>query len=572
MKNEVSDDKIIAELKALKASLAAASAELTETRYKLADAEDALEAIRSGEVDALVVKSDNGHQLYTLKSSDLAYRVFIEQMITGAVTLDENGNILYCNSRFADFVGVAMQKVTGQSICGFVDTAEEEECLTMVRNAWHQHGLKQEFHLLSPAGEKLPVLFSMQVLELQEGRFLSVIVTDLTEQKMHQQELEAKNIELLEAQNISRELNATLERTIIDRTRELYDNQEQLARILETMAEGVAITDKSGRLTYANPLAQRILGISEAAARTDAYLDPHWPILRVDGTHLSPEDHPMTLAMKKGNPVYDFEVAIQPPEKDRFYISINAAPIRDEQGNITGGVATFMDVTHRRKTMQQKDDFISVASHELRTPITTLKASIQLLSRVGREGDPAIFEKLISQSNKSLNKVSVLIKDLLNATKISEGQLELRKSRFLLKALIDDCCPHVRASGVYNIIYDGPADLQIEGDYDKLDQVVVNFVNNAVKYAPDSKEVFIKAAVENGFVKVSVVDKGPGIPPDKIGDLFQRYQRADHDGKNLSGLGLGLYISSQIIRRHGGSIGVNSTVGKGSSFWFTVPL
>ncbi|WP_457130173.1 sensor histidine kinase [Mucilaginibacter sp. HD30] len=222
--------------------------------------------------------------------------------------------------------------------------------------------------------------------------------------------------------------------------------------------------------------------------------------------------------------------------------------------------------------LQQKDDFISVASHELRTPVTALKASLQLLERMDKNVKPEQYERLVGQANRSLNKLSELINSLLNSNRISQGRFPIHKTQFLLVDLINGCCDHVRAAGTHDIIFKGDNTLQVLADEQLVDQVIVNMVNNAVKYAPRSREILIEVKKLNDRIKISVSDSGPGIPPDKIEHLFERYYQAEGGGRQFSGLGLGLYISAEIIRKHGGEIGVDSEVGKGSTFWFTLPV
>ncbi|WP_214073037.1 ATP-binding protein [Mucilaginibacter sp. dw_454] len=553
----------------LEAELNELRAAYREMGYQLEDANDLIEAIRTGAVDALVVKAEDGHQLYTLRTSDHAYRIFIEQMTTGAVTINRQGAVLYSNSRFADMVGLPLEKVTGKLFCNFVSTESHDQCVQLINSAWTE-SRKQELYL--SGNTSLPVLLSLQTLQLEDGLAMSVIVTDLSAQKAQQKMLEEKNQALEQAQRKADELNSNLEQTVSERTKDLYANQQRLTRILETMAEGVCIIDTAGALTYANPMAQKILGLSLNRIKAHTYNDPQWDNLRLDGTPLPANEHPMAVMMTTGQALYDQEIGIQPPNRERFYISINAAPVRDENGNIVAGIGTFMDVTHRRKATQQKDEFISVASHELKTPITSLKASLQLLDRMKNQPSPAMLVKLVDQSNRSLNKVSTLIEYLLNATKVTEGQLQLNKKIFPLKELIDDCCNDIRTEGGYELISEGETGLQVNADPDKCDQVLVNLVNNAVKYAFNSKVISIKVERAERFAKVMVIDQGPGVPPDKLPHLFERYYRADDSSQQYSGLGLGLYICAEIVKKHGGQIGVDSKLGEGSSFWFTLPL
>ncbi|WP_121809680.1 PAS domain-containing sensor histidine kinase [Mucilaginibacter kameinonensis] len=247
-----------------------------------------------------------------------------------------------------------------------------------------------------------------------------------------------------------------------------------------------------------------------------------------------------------------------------YYGSINK-PLR-----ILG---TLLDITEFKHLQQQKDDFISVASHELKTPMTSIKASMQLLDRLIKV-DPSSekIPQFISRGNNSLNKMQQLVDSLLNVSKITAGQLTLYKTNFLASQMISECCDHVRLAGTHELELTGDTELQLFADRQRIDQVVVNFVNNAVKYAPESNRIIINISKQDDMAKISVQDFGKGIPAEKIPHLFERYYRVDTSGIQYSGLGLGLYISAEIIERHGGEMGVESEVDKGSTFWFTLPL
>ncbi len=559
--------------------------EMEETRFRLEEATDTIEAIRTGEVDALIVNDGDGHQLYTLKSTDQTYRIFIEQMTEGAVTLNETGHILYSNSQFAQLVGLPLEKVTGKSFYKFITDDCLVECKSLIVKAW-KGNTKGELSLRTYENQKIPALLSLKTLDLDEGLSLSVIITDLTEQKETQKLLEQKNEELEEAQKIAYHLNANLENTVKERTHELEinirektkieenlrGNQQRLQSILDTMAEGVGIVDTEGKLIYANPMAQTIFGIKDGETALFSADNPHWQNLHIDGSPLPDEEHPMAIMFATQKAIYDHEISIQFPEKERLFISINAAPLIDQNEKLNGGVVTFTDVTARRITMQQKDDFISIASHELKTPVTSLKASIQLLERMKNNPSPVMLAKLIDQSGRSLERLNNLINDLLNVNRITHGQLQLRKKQFVVGDMINNSCYHLRSVGVHQLNISGDLDLSIYADEQRIDQVLINFLNNAVKYAPDSVDITITIEKIDGRVKIAVADKGQGILPEKIPHLFDRYYRADHSGTQFSGLGLGLYISAEIIKRHGGEIGVDSKLNIGSTFWFTLPV
>lgn len=268
---------------------------------------------------------------------------------------------------------------------------------------------------------------------------------------------------------------------------------------------------------------------------------------------------------------YNAEYLIKWPDGSLHWMSASGLPGCDAEGNVTNMIGVTVDITKRKNYEVQKDDFLSIASHELKTPITSLKATVQLLSKLKSKPEHPIIPKLIDQAHKSTDKLSTLVDDLLNMHRISEGKLKLEESHFDLATMIENCCNEVGMTGnhYFKIISDGVATAY--GDEQKLEQVVLNFINNAIKYAPQSDEIVISIECETDNFKISVTDQGEGIDPAIQPKLFDRYFRASHDGRKYSGLGLGLYISSEIVTRHGGEIGVISKVGEGSTFWFSIP-
>jgi two-component system CheB/CheR fusion protein len=189
-----------------------------------------------------------------------------------------------------------------------------------------------------------------------------------------------------------------------------------------------------------------------------------------------------------------------------------------------------------------------------------------------KDAPTSMLPPLLAQASKSMNKVTSLVDELLNASRMTEGQLHLKKSRFNLSKAIDECCLHINAAGNYQIVTQGIKDAEVEADFERIQRVIVNFVNNAVKYAAMCNEIIIRVEHLRNRLKVTVSDTGPGIAKEKIPHLFERFYRVDQNGSQYSGLGLGLYISAEIVRKHGGDIGVDSEPEKGSNFWFTLPI
>lgn len=260
-------------------------------------------------------------------------------------------------------------------------------------------------------------------------------------------------------------------------------------------------------------------------------------------------------------------------KKDGSVIECQVTSILFQDKGETLGYTIIEDITEQNKLRNQKEDFISVASHELKTPLTSIKATLQVAIRI-LDKKPAITDKVIELIRKTeVNAVKLgnLVVNLLDATKINQGQLSLNKTEFKVSELIEKCCTHIRMEEIHSIVQTGDLSLEVSADQEKIDQVLVNLVNNAVKYAPQSKEITIHIQGLESEVKVSVIDKGPGISAENLSKLFNRYFRVNKSDGSGSGLGLGLYISSEIVKRHGGRMGVESELGEGSTFWFTVP-
>ncbi|WP_051882092.1 ATP-binding protein [Chryseobacterium soli] len=274
----------------------------------------------------------------------------------------------------------------------------------------------------------------------------------------------------------------------------------------------------------------------------------------------------------KVNGIYKTEYPIKWRDGSLHWIEAHGRPRYDENGNADRMVGMTANITEKKLFEQRKDDFLSIASHELKTPITSLKASLQLLDRMKNKPFSETHIRLIEQSGKSVEKIVVLVDDLLNMSRLSEDQLKLEKTTFNLHDMLSMSCNHVRMEGKYDLIIQGDQHLELYADEHRIDQVVINFVNNAVKYAPHSQQIHITTELLDGYVKVSVRDFGNGIDAKVLPNLFDRYFRVDHSGKSYSGLGLGLYICSEIIRKHGGQIGAESVIGEGSTFWFTIPV
>jgi len=219
---------------------------------------------------------------------------------------------------------------------------------------------------------------------------------------------------------------------------------------------------------------------------------------------------------------------------------------------------------------RRKDEFMSIASHELKTPLASMKAYMQLLNR-SLDKDNKV-RTYVDRTLTQINKLNTLITDLLDISRIENGKLKFNENRFNFDELVRDASEMIRQTHPdYNITVRGQAGIVVTGDEARLEQVLLNYLTNAVKYSPEAKEVEIHMRLEKNMLIVGVKDFGIGIPKESQSEVFRKFYRVEGSEHRFQGLGVGLYICSEIIQRHKGSCWLQSEAGKGSTFFFSIP-
>ncbi len=226
-----------------------------------------------------------------------------------------------------------------------------------------------------------------------------------------------------------------------------------------------------------------------------------------------------------------------------------------------------------QKAIRVRDDFISIASHELRTPVTSLKLYIAVLQKQLAWLEDESVAHSLSKMDAQLNKLTLLIKDLLNVSRIELGRLDYQEDLFDLNAVVKETVEQIQpTTRKHYIRVEGQVNRQVRGDKDRIGQVLTNLLTNAIKYSPQAETIIVRVASTDESVAVSVQDFGIGIEKEHLQAIFERFYRVtDPDEKTFPGLGIGLYISQEIIKRHGGTLLVESEKGHGSVFSFTLP-
>lgn len=540
--------------------------EIEDLRQQLEEANDTIEAVRTGQVDALIVKDKTGHQIYTLKTADQTYRVFIEKMIEGAVTLDEKGIILYSNSRFASLMKQSLPKIIGSYFETFVPGEYRQVFDELIEKGWQAES-KGEIYLLNKVNELVPFLVSLTTLELEDRTALSLILTDLSVQKDAEKELREKNEQLQASQIFTAQLNNQLDNKVKERTKELLTSREHFKFLADTIPVIVWTATPGGNYDYYNKRWYEYTGMS-----VEESIGSGWQ------STIHPDDLPVTVvawekSISTGEP---FKIEDRKRSADGIYRwhLAHALPFKDSDGRIIAWFGVCTDIEDQKRAMEKKDEFISMASHELKTPVTSLKAFTQIMM-MNFEGDGnTMAYGMLSKMDKQINKLTGLIADLLDASKANSGQLNFQNEDFDINELVKEVADEVqRTSATHNVQLHLAKVQMIKGDRNRLAQVVMNILSNAIKYSPNADKVIITSAVEKHEIKLYIEDFGIGIPASQQSKLFTRFFRVTNEGTNTyPGLGLGLYISHEIIKRHLGKIDFTSEEGKGSVFCITLPL
>ncbi|MDQ3099052.1 MAG: PAS domain S-box protein [bacterium] len=474
-----------------------------------------------------------------LKQSEERFRTLIEQSTDAIQLISPEGEILYTSDSIKNVLGYSPKELLGLGVSPFMHPDD-----------LHYFSKKVEELLKQPGGE---ITLQYRVKH-KDGSWAWIETTGVNH-------LKTPNINAL----------VGTFRNITERKKyegELRYQKTLLEAQREVSPEGVLIVSPDGKMLSYNSRFVQMWQFSEELmfkgedelalkAATQQLVDPEAFIQLVHQIYKNHQIDFTELRFKDGR-IFD-----------RY-----GSPIIGEDGTDYGYVWFFQDVTERKRLERQKDEFISIASHELKTPVTSIKSFGQVLQiRFQKEGNEKAVE-LLGKMNAQIDKLTNLIGDLLDVTKIETGRVEYNNSYFPFDDLITELVEEMqRTTEKHTLIQVGKTMKKIYADRDRIGQVLTNLISNAIKYSPLNDKIIVRSSIENGQIKVSVQDFGVGIPNEKFEKVFERFFRISGPGKDTyPGLGLGLYISSEIIKRQGGRIWVESQTGKGSIFSFILPI
>jgi PAS domain S-box-containing protein len=349
----------------------------------------------------------------------------------------------------------------------------------------------------------------------------------------------------------------------------------ELKQVEERSARLAAIVTSSDDAIISKTLESVIMSWNDAAQRMFGYTaeemigETMYKLIPPDRR----DEEPMILArLKGGERVEHFETKRQAKDGRLIDVSLTISPINDSRGNIIGVSNIARDISERKHDEVRKNDFIGMVSHELKTPLTSLNAYLQMLQQKTQKAGDNFTLNALEQSVKQVRKMTTMINGFLNVTRLESGKIQIDKQQFDMAGLVRESeAETVLMNSTHKFVFHPVEPTPVFADKDKIGHVITNLISNAVKYSKPGSTIQIACVSDGGHARFSVSDQGIGIEKRHLGQLFKRYYRVENTNY-ISGFGIGLYLSAEIIGRHEGKIWAESEPEKGSTFYFTLPL
>ncbi|MBF1988146.1 ATP-binding protein [Fischerella thermalis] len=430
---------------------------------------------------------------------------------------------------------------------------------------------------------------------------------DIEERKQAEKKICALNAELEQrVQERTAELrraNRRLLEEINERERALRDRKqtqaslERLSRqselILNSAGEGIYGLNCQGKITFVNPAAARMLGYG-VKELINQFMHEVVKHSKPDGVRYFLEDNPIYATLQNGTVQHVTDDIFYRRDGSKFPVEYVSTPIR-EQKKIVGAVVIFKDITERQIIERMKDEFVSVVSHELRTPLTSIRSALGLLARGSLNNQPEKSQRMLEIAFDNTNRLVRLINDILDIERINSGKVTMHKQICNVTDLMIQAVDEMRAMAEKAEIHLEltPASVQLWADPDRIIQTITNLLSNAIKFSPPGSTVWLSVELQQegkvrkadcveknkfttsptSYLLFQIKDQGRGIPEDKLETIFDRFQQVDaSNSRHQGGTGLGLAICRSIVQQHGGKIWAESILGKGSTFYFMLPI
>lgn len=445
-----------------------------------------------------------------------------------------NGIITSWNPAAQRIFGYRPEEIVGQSVLKLIPEDRQDE-ETLILSRLRRGERVQYFHTkrLNKSGALIDVSLSISPVKDKNGAIIGVskIARDITD--------------LIAAEKQSAMLSA----------------------IVSFSDDAIISKDLNSIVTSWNNSAERIFGYtaSEMIGQSIVKLIPE------DRLQEEPE---IIARLKSGERVDHFETKRLTKYGKLLDVSLTISPVMDLTGRIIGISKIARDITEKKQEEQRKNDFIAIASHELKTPLTSMRSYVQLALVKARDLADKSIEKMLVRAETQTSKMTMLIQDFLNVSRLEEGKMSLNLSKFSLSQLLEEILSDtLTLNTTHQITYEPCKDVSITADREKIGQVLLNLIGNAIKYSPDGTTIIVRCEIKKEHVEFSVIDQGYGISAADQSRLFERFYRVNDERQyRVSGFGIGLYLVSEILKLHGGAVKVQSDLGRGSKFSFTLPF
>jgi PAS domain S-box-containing protein len=504
-----------------------------------------------GEIQYLIVSgqdvTDQRAMEQTLLKSEARYREVVENSLGFVFTCSMEGRLTSLNAFTAETLGYRAEALVGRMLMEFMDAegvAAFQDCLNTLESAEEWQGA-------------LP-------LRRSDGVFRRIAV------RSRRMQLPGERAFVLNhGMDVTEQHEAEEALHLATRQREL---------ILEAVGDGIFGMDLDGKVTFINEAGAKALGFTpqELVGRDAHELIHH---SHAEGTPYSRSTSPILQALRRSEPIRMRDEVFWRRDGSALPVEYSANPIMEED-SVNGMVVAFQDVSERKRLERMKDEFISTVSHELKTPLTSLRASLGLIQSGALEKRPEKQQQMIEMAISNSDRLIRLVNDILDFDRGERGRLTLNR-----QPVESDILLRRAADVAHNAAAQARIDFRIEAhappvyaDEERVLQVVCELVGNAIKFSPQGTTIRLAAQAVSGAVPGTtevcfmVEDQGRGIPPGKLDRIFDRFQQGDaSDSRALGGTGLGLALCRSIVEQHGGRIWAESEPGKGSRFLFTLP-
>ncbi len=464
----------------------------------------------------------------SMQSATRWQAIILESISDVFITYDRNMRFMYMNRRAEEMFGLSREETLGKRFVDVYKNAKKSILYKNCRESFKTQRTK-EFEIRLPGEDKW---FYVSLYPSPDG--VSAYYRDITRRKKTE--------------------------------RRLRQSQLQFKRFTNANIIGVVVEDINGRVYEANDMFLQMIGYTREELQAG----------KVNWRELTPpeyqkhDEEKIKRILKKGMSQPYIKEYIR-KDKKRISVMVGAVLLNKATGRI---IAFYLDITEQQALDKKKNEFISIASHELKTPLTSVKAFTQILMRQFNNTDDTRTLYFLTNINSQLNKLDELINDLLDVSKIEEGRLNMKMKPFKIDDLIEKVVVDFQyITQSHTLIKKGSTSKMVFGDEDRIGQVLSNLLSNAIKYSPNADRVHINVRSRSSFVEIAVQDFGEGVPQADKESIFTRFFRSrKHEGSRISGFGLGLYITRAIVANHKGEIHVESTEGKGSTFTVRLPV